>query len=123
MTIEEIGCWDCVLDGVKSGKSVCPDCGTDTAYYCKKYSHQNVVSEIDSKERWIPCSIRLPKPNETKNLIAKYYLVQNEYGDMMVARWDGNGWEQMYQHEYLENDIIAWMPLPEKYKAGTEEKE
>ena len=72
---------------------------------------------------WIPCSERLPKPKETENLIAKYYLVQNEYGDMMVARWDGKGWEQMYQHEYLEDDVIAWMPLPEKYKTEMREEE
>ena len=38
----------------------------------------------------------------------------------MVARWDGNGWEQMYQHEYLKDDVVAWMTLPEKYKAETE---
>lgn len=76
---------------------------------------------VEHKEgKWIPCSERLPEPKETENLIAKYYLVQNEYGDMMVARWDGNGWEQMYQHEYLEDDVIAWMPLPEPYKAESE---
>jgi hypothetical protein len=45
MMIEEIGCWNCALDGIKSGKSVCPDCGTERAYYCKKYSHQKVVCD------------------------------------------------------------------------------
>lgn len=70
---------------------------------------------------WTPVSERLPKPKETEDLIAKYYLVQNEYGDMMVARWDGKGWEQMYQHEYLEDDVIAWMPLPKPYKSESEE--
>ena len=79
------------------------------------------VTPAPKKDVWIPCSERLPESKETENLIAKYYLVQNEYGDMMVARWDGNGWEQMYQHEYLEDDVIAWMPLPEKYKAEMEE--
>ena len=78
------------------------------------------VTPAPKKDVWIPCSERLPEPKETENLIAKYYLVQNEYGDMMVARWDGNGWEQMYQHEYLEDDVIAWMPLPEPYKAEME---
>ena len=78
------------------------------------------VTPAPKKDVWIPCSERLPEPKETENLIAKYYLVQNEYGDMMVARWDGNGWEQMYQHEYLEDDVIAWMPLPEKYKTEME---
>ena len=72
--------------------------------------------------KWIPVSEKLPKPKETENLIAKYYLIQNEYGDMLVARWDGKGWEQMYQHEYLEDDVIAWMPLPEPMKAESEGK-
>ena len=47
---------------------------------------------------WIPCSERLPKPNEKNGRLAKYYLVQNRYGDMFVARYDGIGWEQIYQH-------------------------
>ena len=88
---------------------------------------KQVIGDIKSlpsaqpEQRWIPCSERLPEPKETENLIAKYYLVQNEYGDMMVARWDGNGWEQMYQHEYLEDDVIAWMPLPKPYMAESED--
>lgn len=66
---------------------------------------------------WVTVSERIPKPNETEHLIAKYYLVQNEYGDMMVARWDGKGWKQMYQsNSYLEDDVIAWMPLPSPYE-------
>ena len=79
------------------------------------------VTPAPKKDVWIPCSERLPEPKETENLIAKYYLVQNEYGDMIVARWDGNGWEQMYQHEYLEDDVIAWMPLPEPYREESED--
>ncbi len=73
--------------------------------------------------RWIPVSERLPEPNqiEKHSLTAKYYLVQNEYDDMMVARWDGKGWEQMYQYEYVEDEVIAWMPLPEPYKAERED--
>ena len=78
---------------------------------------------VTPTQKWIPVSERLPEPKETENLIAKYYLIQNEYGDMMVARWDGNGWEQMYQHEYLEDDVIAWMPLPKEYKTDMESKE
>ena len=73
-------------------------------------------SVTPKKDGWIPCSERLPEPKETENLIAKYYLVQNEYGDMMVARWDGKGWEQMYQHEYLKDDVVAWRPLPKRYE-------
>ena len=67
--------------------------------------------------KWIPVSERLPKPNECVGNVCRYCLIQNEYGDMMVARWDGQGWEQMYQYgEYIEDEVIAWMPLPKPYE-------
>ena len=73
---------------------------------------------------WITVIERMPKPNETEHMIAKYYLVQNEYGDMMVARWDGKGWKQMYQpNSYLEDDVIAWMPLPSPYELQESEED
>lgn len=73
---------------------------------------------------WITVIERMPKPNETEHMIAKYYLVQNEYGDMMVARWDGKGWKQMYQpNSYLEDDVIAWMPLPSLYELQESEED
>lgn len=43
--IKEIGCWNCALDGVKSGEPVCPDCGTEIAHNCKKYRHEKVYIE------------------------------------------------------------------------------
>ena len=46
MMIKEIGRWNCALDGIKSGKPVCPECGTEIAHYCGAYSHEKVfVSE------------------------------------------------------------------------------
>ena len=106
------------------------DCNNRNCFDCSLCYEQGNMGEqkealdmaIKALEQttWIPVSERLPEPKETENLIAKYYLIQNEYGDMMVARWDGNGWEQMYQHEYLEDDVIAWMPLPKEYKTETE---
>lgn len=43
--IKEIGCWNCALDGVKSGKFVCPDCDTEIAHNCKKYRHEKIYVE------------------------------------------------------------------------------
>lgn len=42
---KEIGCWNCALEGVKSGKHCCPDCGTEVAHYCKEYSHEKILVE------------------------------------------------------------------------------
>lgn len=76
----------------------------------------DLLPSVTPQPRWISVSERLPEPNANDGLIARYYLIQNEYEDMLVARYDGTGWKQMYQHEYLEDDVIAWMPLPKAYR-------
>lgn len=70
---------------------------------------------------WIPTSRELPTPNKVYDDVLVYYLVQNEYGDMMVAtfiRFPGGAriWQQMYQDGAIMEDIVAWMPLPEPYR-------
>lgn len=76
-----------------------------------------------TKEGWIPTSRKLPPPKEYVGKVCKYYLVQDEYGDMMVARYDGKGWQQMYDFGYIEDAVVAYMELPEPYKAESEDKE
>ena len=51
--IEEVkvGCWNCAVEGVKSGKTVCPDCGTEVAQYCGAYSHEKVCVENRKGDR------------------------------------------------------------------------
>ena len=75
----------------------------------------NLPSVTPQEPRWIPVS-KLPKAGEYIGDVARYYLVQNEYGDMMVASYDGIGWQQMYQHGYVEDKVVAWMTLPQKYR-------
>ncbi len=73
--------------------------------------------DVFSKGRWIPVSERMPKADEYVGDVAKYYLVQNEYGDMLVARYTySEYWEQIYQLQPIGDEIVAWMPLPEPYK-------
>ena len=79
--------------------------------------------ELSSAEsRWIPVTKQLPKPNEREeNGVERYYLIQNEFKDMMVAAYRGNNsgytwWEQMYAYKPIEDKVIAWMPLPKPYK-------
>lgn len=40
--LAEIGCWNCAISGIKNGKPVCPDCGTEIAPLCKAYSHEKI---------------------------------------------------------------------------------
>lgn len=73
-------------------------------------------------ERWIPVTERLPKPNEYENGVRKYYLVQNEYGDMMVCSWDRRCWTQMYRNTHVEDKVVAWMPLPKIWEGEQDEQ-
>ncbi len=84
----------------------------------KVRSYLKALPPITPQEsRWIPASEKLPEPNARNGLIARHYLIQNEYEDMLVASYDGMGWKQIYQHEYLKDKVIAWMPLPKRYES------
>lgn len=65
--------------------------------------------------RWIPISERLPKTDED-------VLVTNGRG--MYIGWidaTDKGWRVDSESEYFMDDIVAWMPLPQPYKAESEE--
>lgn len=71
--------------------------------------------------QWIPCSERLPKVEDLHdvNIVdCTQYLIQRRCGLMDVAHYI-----RVYGVAYFEantlriNDVIAWMPLPESYKA------
>lgn len=72
---------------------------------------------------WIPVTERLPKPNEYENDVRKYYLVQNEHGDMMVCSWHGSFWMQMYRNTHVEDKVVAWMSLPTPYREGGQDEQ
>ena len=79
------------------------------------------IEALQQEPKWIPVTERLPKAGEYVGDVAKYYLVQNEYGDMLVARYTHSEyWEQIYQHKPYADKIVAWMPLPEPYKESEE---
>jgi len=82
----------------------------------------NNLKALEQEHRWIPVTERLPEAGEYVSDVAKYYLVQNEYGDMLVARYTHEEyWEQMYQLRPIADEIVAWRPLPEQYKAESED--
>ena len=78
---------------------------------------KELPSVTRKKEEWIPCSERMPKQNEC----IEYYLIQDEYGDMYVARYTSDEWISI--DSILQDNIVAWMPLPEPYKEETEREE
>ena len=65
----------------------------------------------DTELKWVPVSERLPEARQ-------WVLCQCRAGIMDVLRrkYDGD-WEQPYPHvTYMNDFVIAWMPLPEQYK-------
>ena len=85
-------------------------------------------ANMETANEWIPVSERLPKSGmlEDGNVI-KYVLIQDEYGDIRLAHYDEefaklNGW-YMVDHAFNDKpiNVVAWMPLPETYKAGDTE--
>ena len=70
------------------------------------------LKQLREQTKWIPCSKQLPKEN-------KYYLVQNGYGDMLVAKYiKRDYWEEIYSRRKLgaTDKIVAWMSLPASYQ-------
>jgi len=81
----------------------------------------DLPSVTPQEPRWISVSERLPKAGEYVGNVAKYYLVQNEYGDMLVARYTHSEyWEQMYQLKPISDEVVAWRELPKQYKVESE---
>lgn len=81
-----------------------------------------IKEEYDITDGWIPCSERLPKEDEYVGNVCKYYLIQDEYGDMHVAHLSGRGWETIESVKALGCDVVAWMPLPKPYREDGEEE-
>ena len=95
---------------------------TEQAMYLDMIGAVKSVPSAQPEQRWIPVTEQLPKPNEyERRKVRKYYLVQNVYGDMMVASYRRNTtgktwWEQMYANNPVDDEVVAWMPLPEPYR-------
>ena len=72
------------------------------------------LKQLREQTTWIPCNERLPKENEYIGDVCKYYLIQDEYGDMHVAHLSNVGWIPM--RKAIGDEIIAWRELPLPYK-------
>lgn len=83
-------------------------------------ANQIIHDALSAEAGWIPCSERLPKENEYVGDVCKYYLIQDEYGDMHVTHLSSRGWETIESVKALGCDVVAWMPLPKPYREGDE---
>lgn len=75
---------------------------------------------VTPQPRWIPVSERMPEENRT-------VIASTKHGVYPEARYTKeDGWEWAYESgaDYWEEigcNVLAWMPLPEPYKAESEE--
>ena len=79
---------------------------------------KRIAIEALEQRMWIPVHERLPK-------IRQYVLCQcrGNFYSVLRLNHDSN-WECVYPRTtYMQSFVIAWMPLPEPYKAESECKE
>lgn len=65
--------------------------------------------QMETVDRWIPCSERLPKQE------GMYLITSNLFGSLEVQYVFYSENVQMF---VCNGTPVAWMPLPEPYKAG-----
>ena len=88
--------------------------------YTTNNARTMAIKALEEQNEWISCSERLPRENEYIKNVCKYYLIQDEYGDMHVAHLSNVGWIPMDSLKAIGDEVVAWMPLPESYKGGEE---
>lgn len=83
------------------------------------YEIQNTLEDLPDAVRWIPCSERMPEPENAM------YWVCTDTGCQCSCRWTNHNrfwpslltdwhWNPFDTPQY--SKVIAWMPLPEPYK-------
>ena len=72
---------------------------------------KNIMALSENKGEWIPISERLPEDN-TKVLVT----IDATYKEKVLITW-----YQDKEHGFLCGLVKAWQPLPEPYKAESEE--
>lgn len=91
------------MDSVNPQKTICPSAGIDCED-CPAY---------EKKTGWIPVSERLPEKYTYTLWCASSGYVRSDY-------FNGEFWEDAKKLGY---EVIAWMPLPEPYKAEGSDEE
>ena len=77
------------------------------------YLAEKKIEQLQSADHqmWIPCSEKMPKEKEI-------VLITNDKGNVRFGQFRGtHGKYWIWKGNTLET-VLAWMPLPEKYKRG-----
>lgn len=76
------------------------------------YEEHSFVLNLLKQTEWIPVSERLP---ENRN---QEVLISLEWG-IDIGRYSDGEWHSEWINHYDDGNVLAWMPLPEQYKANT----
>ena len=106
------------------------------AHYPSWYAERlEQLPSAQPEQQWIPCSERLPEAEDCPMdcLVTRKSKYIGNYTDMAVCEkngmWTHEDWDAIVLGDVKDgkstglistrdDDIIAWMPLPEPYKAG-----
>jgi hypothetical protein len=91
------------------GKATLYESTYDITIHCESEKEQREVIERLNSMNWIPCSERLPE----KEVV---YIITVHYNDRIFITFDNfcsykHGWK-----EWSNQEVLAWMPLPEPYR-------
>lgn len=100
----------------------CTDCfwGCDSPVKCfvggcDLAEATEIAIEALEAQGWIPTKERLPDEKDE-------VLVTTSWGDVCMAWCDNGKWRAEYINEYDDDEIVAWMPLPEVYRGERDDK-
>lgn len=88
------------------------------------------LMSLQSEQRWIPCSERLPEEKDAGILKklgtekkSEYVLatveVKGERMTVTACTYDGK-WDWKMKYAFPDSKVVAWMPLPEPYGGESE---
>ena len=81
----------------------------------------DTIAQLEEKlaeREWIPCSDKLPSNNDCVLVTVDDSIEFGKYQDGEWSIWVCEHWDK-----WDAKGTIAWMPLPEPYKAESEDKE
>ena len=124
---------------------------SEVRYGDTEYHYNDVMKRVEAfdmaikaleQTRWIPVSERLPEDLEPVNITWVNHNPESYYADIKDKPFTGTGhycngrwwWYSVICQDYLNEygqcdvdamnddiDVIAWMPLPQPYKAESED--
>lgn len=98
-------------------------------------ARQMAIKALEQEPRWIPVSEKLPEEDGGYLLFGKIYEDEENY--IFIGEYDSCGeqfgiWQEQFDRrtlgclgsEFFEySSVIAWQPLPQPYRAESEEKQ